>query len=101
MRRRSARPAERVTHRDRRAGRPRAGARTGSPDFGEPFFSFVAWPPRGLRAVFGVCYRRWSVATHTHDAATLTAAPSAQTPNQPACAYAIVEAIAPSPLPAE
>lgn len=93
MTRDAPRPARSATSRrgtDRLARLRRAG-----------FFSFVAWPPRGLRDVFGVCYRRWSVATHTHDAATLTAAPSAQTPNQPACAYAIVEAIAPSPLPAE
>lgn len=46
-------------------------------------------------------HARRSVAAHTPNAATLTVAPSTQTPVQPARAYIIVAAIAPSPLPAE
>ncbi len=49
----------------------------------------------------GASHARRSVAAHTLSAATLTPAPSTQTPVQPARAYIIVAAIAPSPLPAE
>lgn len=55
---------------------------------------------RSIRTA-GAPHARLSVAAHTPSAATLTAAPSTQTPVQPARAYIIVAAIAPSPLPAE
>lgn len=56
---------------------------------------------RSFLRMAGAPHARLSVAAHTPSAATLTAAPSTQTPVQPARAYIIVAAIAPSPLPAE